>query len=46
VMVERFHEGYGLVGIRERVLLLKGEVSITSSSGNGTALCISVPTDY
>lgn len=46
VMVERSHEGYGLVGIRERVQLLKGEMSITSSPGNGTALCISVPTEY
>ncbi|TEB07003.1 Signal transduction histidine-protein kinase/phosphatase DegS [Pelotomaculum schinkii] len=46
VMVERSAEGYGLVGIRERVQLLKGEMSITSSPGNGTALCVSVPTDY
>jgi len=46
VMMERSHEGYGLVGIRERVQLLKGEMSITSSPGNGMALCISVPTEY
>jgi two-component system sensor histidine kinase DegS len=46
VMVERSREGYGLVGIRERVQLLKGEMSITSSPGNGTALYVSVPTDY
>jgi two-component system sensor histidine kinase DegS len=45
VMVERSREGYGLVGIRERVQLLKGEMSITSTPGNGTALYVSVPID-
>jgi two-component system sensor histidine kinase DegS len=46
VMVERSLEGYGLVGIRERVQLLKGELSINSSPGNGTALYVSVPTEF
>ncbi|HBC92900.1 MAG TPA: histidine kinase [Pelotomaculum sp.] len=46
VMVEQSAGGYGLVGIRERVQLLKGEMRITSSPGNGTALCVSVPTGY
>jgi two-component system sensor histidine kinase DegS len=46
VMVEQSAGGYGLVGIRERVQLLKGEMRITSSPGNGTALSVSVPTGY
>lgn len=33
----------GLAGIRERVLLLKGELSIQSTPGRGTAIHIAIP---
>jgi signal transduction histidine kinase len=35
--------GFGLLGIRERVHLLGGEVVITTSPGNGFALEITLP---
>ena len=34
----------GLVGIRERVLLWKGEVQITGKPGQGTRLFVRIPT--
>lgn len=34
---------FGLMGIRERVLFLGGELSITSSPGSGTVLLIAIP---
>jgi PAS domain S-box-containing protein len=34
---------FGLMGIRERVLLLDGELTITSSPGSGTVLLIAIP---
>lgn len=35
--------GYGLMSIKERVELLNGKFQITSSSGSGTKLSISIP---
>ena len=34
---------FGLVGIRERVLLLNGTLEISSEPGQGTTLSVSVP---
>ena len=33
----------GLVGMRERALLLGGSMTLESSPGNGTTICIRVP---
>jgi signal transduction histidine kinase len=41
--IERESAGFGLVGIRERVAIVGGAVSIETSPGEGTALRISVP---
>lgn len=35
-------KGYGLIGIRERVQLLNGELEIQSSPGKGTSLTVSI----
>ena len=35
--------GFGLVGIRERVLLVDGEVTITSAEGRGTVIRALIP---
>lgn len=45
VMADKERDGYGLVGIRERVQLLKGEFNITSAPGQGTTIYISIPVD-
>lgn len=37
-------EQYGLVGIRERVMLLGGEVNFTSEPSRGTSVRVTVPT--
>jgi len=34
---------FGIIGIRERVNLLKGTVRITSKSGRGTTVAVSIP---
>jgi len=36
-------QSYGLIGIRERVLLLDGELTLNSVKGNGTKLVVSIP---
>jgi len=36
-------EGYGLVGMRERVALFDGRLQIESSAGGGTTLAVEVP---
>ena len=40
---EQDSPGFGLVGIRERVALVGGAVSVVARPGDGTALTISVP---
>lgn len=45
VLADNKEERYGLVGIRERVMLLKGKVTITSAPTRGTSISVSVPTD-
>ncbi|RJX21058.1 MAG: histidine kinase [Desulforudis sp.] len=36
-------ERYGLVGMRERVMLLEGEIKITSNPGEGTSVSVTAP---
>ncbi len=45
VMADQEREGYGLIGMRERVQLLRGEITIASAPGKGTTINISVPVD-
>ncbi|MEW6446540.1 MAG: sensor histidine kinase [Bacillota bacterium] len=42
VFQEAERKGYGLIGIRERVQLLNGELDIKSSPGKGTTLNVSI----
>ncbi|OAT79466.1 histidine kinase [Desulfotomaculum copahuensis] len=35
--------GYGLVGMRERIQILQGELTISSAPGKGTTISVSVP---
>ena len=45
VMADNRKEGYGLLSMRERVQLLKGELSIKSAPGKGTIVSFFVPLD-
>ncbi|MCL6634268.1 MAG: histidine kinase [Peptococcaceae bacterium] len=45
VLSDKKREGYGLVSMRERVQLLKGEMNITTAPGQGTSISISIPLD-
>lgn len=45
VMADKNRDGYGLVGMRERVQLLEGEMNIITAPGQGTSINISVPVD-
>ena len=36
-------DGFGLVGMRERIALLDGELAITSAPGEGTRLVARIP---
>lgn len=45
VIADKNRDGYGLVGMRERVQLLEGEINITTAPGQGTSISISVPVD-
>ncbi len=36
-------DGFGLVGMRERLALVHGTLDIDTSPGGGTALCASIP---
>jgi signal transduction histidine kinase len=40
----KMKEGFGLVGVRERVELVGGELATENAEGGGLALCIRVPT--
>jgi PAS domain S-box-containing protein len=37
------HDSYGLIGMKERVFLLEGELSITSKKGSGTIVQVKIP---
>ena len=43
VMANKEREGYGLIGMKERVQLLNGEINIATAPGKGTSISISVP---
>lgn len=45
VFADKKREGYGLIGMRERIQVLNGEFSIKTSPGQGTSINISVPLD-
>ena len=36
-------DGLGLLGMRERIALLRGRVAVESSEGSGTAVVVEVP---
>ena len=38
------HDGYGLIGIRERVHQMSGQLTIKAAPAGGTCLCVVVPT--
>jgi PAS domain S-box-containing protein len=40
-----FAEGSGLIGLKDRVAALGGELSITSPAGTGTAVVVTIPLD-
>ncbi|BCV23441.1 sensor histidine kinase [Gelria sp. Kuro-4] len=44
VMAEKSGTAFGLVGMRERIQLLKGKFEVKSSPGRGTEVILSVPT--
>jgi signal transduction histidine kinase len=37
------HEGFGLLGIRERVKQMKGELTVETRAGFGTRICVVLP---
>ena len=40
------HNAFGLIGMRERAVLVKGEFYVNSREGKGTAIRISIPLSY
>lgn len=46
VLADKKRDGYGLIGMRERVQLLEGEFNIFTAPNRGTSIGISVPIDY
>lgn len=45
IITDLNRDGYGLIGMRERIQILKGEMVINSSPGQGTQIHVSVPVD-
>ncbi len=45
VMSDNDREGYGLIGLRERVQLLSGEIKIVTAPGKGTSINLSIPVE-
>jgi len=43
VMSDKDREGYGLIGMRERVQLLSGDINIATAPGQGTSIDLSIP---
>ena len=43
---KKIHQGFGLLGINERVRLLNGEVEIRTSQGEGFMLKIKIPSNH
>ena len=44
VLAEKNQDGFGLIGMRERIQLLKGTLKIKSTLGQGTEIILSLPT--
>lgn len=44
VLSEKQYEGFGLLGMKERIQLLKGNLNIKTAPGKGTEINLSVPT--
>ena len=42
-MSERAPDGFGLVGMRERVALVGGALDLRSQPGEGTTVCARIP---
>lgn len=40
---DRSQLGYGLMGMKERVKLLRGEIKIATQPGRGTTICVHIP---
>jgi signal transduction histidine kinase len=38
-------KSFGLMGMKERVLMLAGEISVLSAPGRGTSIIVSIPVD-
>jgi signal transduction histidine kinase len=43
---ESYKNGFGIIGLEERVKLLRGDLSIESSKGNGFKISIRIPKDH
>ena len=43
VMSDKDREGYGLIGMRERVQLLSGDINIDTAPGQGTSINLTIP---
>jgi signal transduction histidine kinase len=43
--VDRLPAGHGLLGMRERAMLLGGQLEVRSASGDGTAVTVSLPSE-
>lgn len=45
ILADKKREGYGLIGMRERIQILNGQIAINSAPGQGTYINISVPVE-
>jgi signal transduction histidine kinase len=45
IAVRRGEQGFGLIGMRERLRVVGGDMQIHSSDGGGTELVISIPVE-
>jgi signal transduction histidine kinase len=45
ISVRRGEQGFGLIGMRERLSVVGGEMQINSGQGRGTELVISIPVE-
>ncbi len=43
---DSYRNGFGIIGLEERVKLLKGDITIDSSKGNGFRICIKIPKEH
>jgi signal transduction histidine kinase len=45
ISVRRGEQGFGLIGMRERLSVVGGEMQINSGNGRGTELVIFIPVE-